>query len=1258
MRAMASPPSCFLPHAPRRRCAGALLVAIALAAPVGAAITRDAVVELNAVVQTNSPVVTLYWNSAPHTTNYLVYRRDVGAASWGPPVANPAPNMTSYVDSSAVSGQAYEYLVRRSLSNLFNPAYGTIVAGCNIPLLEDRGRVILLVDNTMLLSLGPEIDRLESDLAGDGWEVVRTNMARMAIDPASTNAAHYAPRLAELEAARAVVQTNYAADPARTRSVFLLGRIPVPYSGYIVPDGHIPDHYGAWPADSYYGDTDGVWSDGGSSNIGASDRRNWNVPGDGKFSHSTIPSSLELSVGRVDLSSMTSVPLGVSEEAKLRQYLNRDHDFRHLRGPYASVPRRALIDDHFGYRSGGGEAFAASGWRNGFTFFGRASTNVAALDWFTTLGTNQYLLAYGCGGGSHTSASGIGTSTYDFALRDSQAVFTMLFGSYFGDWDRANNFLRSPLAGTSGSLGLTCAWSGRGFFHFDHMAVGETVGYGHRLTQNDNRTLASGGWEGGSYARYVHYNLMGDPTLRLHPVPVPARPSARAVAGGVDLSWQVPAGGPVAGYHVYRATSSAGSFARLTGVPATATDPLGSPIAATSFSDTNAVGGVTYTYLIKSARLETSASGTYGNLSQGAAVTILADAALDPPTAPTGLAVAATSATGRQLTWEDNATNETGYEVQRRDPATGNWSTIDTPGVDATGYLDNASPANQVAHYRVRALGAAANSPYCLAVAEGGTPGLIRMDPDSLIVDKTVGSAPVAALRFNGSVGQVGMTCTIANITATNGIDYTASTTNLVWDHGELGHRTNFVPVANLPGPQLTKVFRAQLGAPTGGAAGTTLATNYVFIADATSQSVPAPWSAGTVGTLLNPGYSEHVSGQFGSLCRSGDIGGTSDNCRYIYQPISGDVQITCRVAAFPQTSVSTAKAGLLVRSNLTENVPAFATVIEAGRTARRTFRLTTGGTADEATTRSGLAFPCWLRVTRTGNAFESHWSTNGSAWNALGTATSIAGIGPNPLVGLVLTSDNTTGHDVPACARFDSVGFVTPPSAPAPLTAGQGAVAGHIALGWSTVADATGYHIERSTNAGGPFAEIAVVDHPALSHDDGGLDPTVTYFYRARAHNGVFFSDYTATAHSVPAPPNLLDWRTEHFGSSANAGPGANGANPDFDLFWNLLEYAFRHNPLVADAGGPLIVGTAPAGGLRVEFDRDPLRDDIDLIVECSDDLLGWTTVATSTAGGAIQSVHADWSAAETGSPYPRVTITQDAAQAPKFVRVRVVER
>ena len=43
--------------------------------------------------------------------------------------------------------------------------------------------------------------------------------------------------------------------------MFLFGHVPVPYSGDIVPDGHAPDHQGAWPCDGFYGDMDGLWTD-------------------------------------------------------------------------------------------------------------------------------------------------------------------------------------------------------------------------------------------------------------------------------------------------------------------------------------------------------------------------------------------------------------------------------------------------------------------------------------------------------------------------------------------------------------------------------------------------------------------------------------------------------------------------------------------------------------------------------------------------------------------------------------------------------------------------------------------------------------------------------------------------------------------------------------------------------------------------------------------------------------------------------------
>jgi hypothetical protein len=85
--------------------------------------------------------------------------------------------------------------------------------------------------------------------------------------------------------------------------VFLLGRIRVPYSGDIYPDGH-PDHEGAWPADVYYADMNGAWTDNAVNVTVANDERHRNVPEDGKFDQSVLPTDVELQIGRVDFANM------------------------------------------------------------------------------------------------------------------------------------------------------------------------------------------------------------------------------------------------------------------------------------------------------------------------------------------------------------------------------------------------------------------------------------------------------------------------------------------------------------------------------------------------------------------------------------------------------------------------------------------------------------------------------------------------------------------------------------------------------------------------------------------------------------------------------------------------------------------------------------------------------------------------------------------------------------------------------------------
>jgi len=220
---------------------------------------------VSATVSHAAPVITLSWppeNAATLATvvNHSVFRRLPGETAWTT-LADALPaNASSFADGTAEFAVPYDYKVQRFYNDGTAPRTGYLAAGMDVPMTDARGKLILVVDQTMAPALAAEIAQLQQDLTGDGWQVVRYDVPRMATDPASTNPDDYAARAAEVAHVKSLIVAEYNADPANVRAVYLLGRVPVPYAGRIAPDGH-GDHLGAWPADGYYGDMDGVWTD-------------------------------------------------------------------------------------------------------------------------------------------------------------------------------------------------------------------------------------------------------------------------------------------------------------------------------------------------------------------------------------------------------------------------------------------------------------------------------------------------------------------------------------------------------------------------------------------------------------------------------------------------------------------------------------------------------------------------------------------------------------------------------------------------------------------------------------------------------------------------------------------------------------------------------------------------------------------------------------------------------------------------------------
>ncbi len=616
-------------------------------------------VQISAQVQASPPQIALTWLPDQNATKYTIYRKSKDATEWGLPIAEFDGAATNYTDADVQVGTGYEYQIVKKTS-LGYTGYGYIYSAIELPMTEDRGKLVLVVETNATASLAGELARLQQDLVGDGWTVIP-----IGVSSNDTPAA-----------VRARIIDQYRADPATVDAVFLFGHVPILESGDINYDGHLTR---PMPADAYYGDMNDDW------------------PTNSNLSPSYLPSDVQLMVGRVDFFNLPGLGAPApwpSETDLLRNYLDKDHNWRQK---LFTVPRLALMGNSRGDE--GGIASAASGYRVFTPLVGPGNIVEANVSynappeqrWTSMLGSGRYLWAYGCGGGAPDSCGGLGTHTINgvpgYALStdvvglDAHAVFVMLFGSWFGQWDLQDDFMRAFLA--TPSCGLACCLSGQPHWFLHHMGLGEPIGYSTRLTMNNSNLYRN---EVNLFPRAAYIALMGDPTLRMEPVAPPTGLTGAAWNGDVVLNWS-PSADPVLGYYVYRASDPAGPFSRLTSALLTNA----------TYTDQGALPQ-TYTYMVRAVLLQTNPSGSYFNPSEDAFTTV--NAAQPPPTIDASVRA---TPSGPQLTWD----SEPGllYHVLANDDLTQtNWTDVSgaiTANNSSASWTDTNAPAARQRFYRI-----------------------------------------------------------------------------------------------------------------------------------------------------------------------------------------------------------------------------------------------------------------------------------------------------------------------------------------------------------------------------------------------------------------------------------------------------------------------------------------------------------------------------------------------------------------------------
>ncbi len=146
---------------------------------------------------------------------------------------------------------------------------------------------------------------------------------------------------------------------------------------------------------------------------------------------------------------------------------------------------------------------------------------------------------------------------------------------------------------------------------------------------------------------------------------------------------------------------------RCTGVDCTNFAPVATVGAnVTTYANTGLTASTSYSYRVQ-------AYNTAGSSGYSIIASAMTQAAPALPAAPTNLVAVVVSRSQINLTWTDNATNETGFKIERCKGATcTNFTQIGTVGANITGYSSTGLSANTAYRYRVRAYNVSGNSAY------------------------------------------------------------------------------------------------------------------------------------------------------------------------------------------------------------------------------------------------------------------------------------------------------------------------------------------------------------------------------------------------------------------------------------------------------------------------------------------------------------------------------------------------------------------
>jgi YD repeat-containing protein len=476
----------------------------------------------------------------------------------------------------------------------------------------------------------------------------------------------------------------------------------------------------------------------------------------------------------------------------------------------------------------------------------------------------------------------------------------------------------------------------------------------------------------------------------------------------------------------------------------------------------------------------------------------------DPPSAPGSLNGSAESTTEINLTWTDNSDNETGFKMERSSDGGSNFTTISTMGSDVTSYNDTGLSPSTTYTYRLLAYNNYGNSGYSneadITTQSGGTApsgptglGGTAVSSSQINLTWSDNSGNEDGFKVerssNGGSTFTEIASVGVNVTGYNDTGLSSSTTYTyrVFAYNTYGNSN----------------YSNQINKTTQSDGGGTEETIWGSLPPGTSYGNGNQWELGTV-------FQSSVSGDIIAIRVHSCTGESGNHTAHIWRNSDNTVISGPHIYNYGGTSewlTFSLASPVSIEANTDYTV-----VVTTGTDSQKEFPYINGGTSNAGNNGDHLSYP----------------AGGGVCTQSLGTRPTFS-YNNNYLRDIVFLPGGV-GED--------------PPAAPGSLN-GSAVSGTEINLTWSDNSNnETGFKVERSTDSGSTFTEIAALSANVTSYNNTGLSPSTTYTYRVYAYNIYGNSGYSNEADVTTFPP----------GSPPSAPTGLGGtavSSSQIDLTW-----------------------------------------------------------------------------------------------------------